>query len=126
MDSHIKTLGWLNLIFGGMGVLGATLFLAGSSLLAVFLASVQNETNIPSGVIAIVGTFIAVFILALSLPSVILGIGLLQYRPWARMFGIVLSALHLLNVPLGTAVGVYGLWVLLQPQTEALLRPRYA
>jgi hypothetical protein len=35
---------------------------------------------------------------------------------------IILSALHLFNVPFGTALGVYGFWVLLSPETEALFR----
>jgi hypothetical protein len=33
---------------------------------------------------------------------------------------IILSALDLPGVPIGTALGVYGLWVLLKPETERL------
>jgi hypothetical protein len=37
---------------------------------------------------------------------------------------IVLSALDLFNIPLGTALGIYGFWVLLNKETEQLfLRP---
>ena len=32
------------------------------------------------------------------------------------------SVIHLLSVPFGTVLGVYGLWVLLQRETEALFR----
>ena len=32
--------------------------------------------------------------------------GLLKYRPWARVVGIVLSAINLINVPFGTVLGV--------------------
>jgi hypothetical protein len=41
---------------------------------------------------------------------------------------IVISALHLLSFPFGTALGVYGLWVLLNEQSRQLLeggRPHY-
>jgi hypothetical protein len=58
----------------------------------------------------------------LSLPGLIAGIGLVKFRPWARILGIVISALDLLSVPFGTALGVYGLWVLLSTETEALFR----
>jgi hypothetical protein len=35
---------------------------------------------------------------------------------------IILSVIHLFSVPFGTALGVCGLWVLLQPETEPLFR----
>ena len=54
------------------------------------------------------------------LPSLITGYGLLYFKPWARIVGIVLSAVSLINFPIGTAVGIYGLWVLLNKETERL------
>ena len=56
----------------------------------------------------------------LSLPGIITGIGLLRLRPWARIAGIVLSILGLMAMPIGTIVGVYGLWVLFSKDTERL------
>jgi hypothetical protein len=56
------------------------------------------------------------------LPSLAGGIGLLQLKSWARILVIVLSALHLFAVPFGTALGIYGLWALLKPETEALFQ----
>ncbi|MDZ4798749.1 MAG: hypothetical protein SGI92_11345 [Bryobacteraceae bacterium] len=32
---------------------------------------------------------------------------------------LVLSAIHLLNIPFGTALGAYGLWALLSPEVTA-------
>ena len=66
------------------------------------------------------GLFILVLICAV--PGIVAGIGLLKFRPWARILTIVLSALNLFNVPIGTAVGVYGLWTLLNSETEQLFR----
>jgi hypothetical protein len=61
----------------------------------------------------------------LSLPGLIIGIGLMQFRPWARIAGIVLSALDLVSVPpFGTALGIYGLWVLLNNETERMFEVR--
>jgi uncharacterized membrane protein len=57
-----------------------------------------------------------------SIPDIIAGIGMLERRPWARILGIVLSILGLLNFPLRTVAGVYGLWVLFNPETEARFR----
>ena len=45
--------------------------------------------------------------------GIIAGWGLLERRMWARMLALVLGCLALLSVPLGTALGIYTLWVLL-------------
>jgi len=55
-------------------------------------------------------------------PSIIAGVGLLHFKPWARVLAIILSVIHLFSVPFGTALGIYGLWVLLQRETESLFR----
>jgi len=43
----------------------------------------------------------------------ITGWGLLKLAPWGRIFALVMAFLDLLHVPLGTALGVYTLFVLL-------------
>ena len=58
----------------------------------------------------------------MSLPCLVLGYGLMNLRPWARVMGLVLAALNLLNVPIGTAISLYAFWVLLKPETEALFK----
>jgi hypothetical protein len=44
----------------------------------------------------------------------------MRFRPWARLLMIVLSALDLLHFPFGTALGIYGLIVLLNEDTRKL------
>ena len=56
----------------------------------------------------------------LRCPGLAAGYGLLKFKPWARILGIVLSALNLINIPLGTMLGAYGLWVLFSSDTERL------
>lgn len=41
------------------------------------------------------------------------GIGLLRRASWARLLAIIVAFLSLIKLPLGTALGVYTLWVLL-------------
>jgi hypothetical protein len=74
-------------------------------------------------ILSIVGAFLVVFLVAFSLPSVVTGIGLLYFRPWARILGIVLSAIALLGFPWVTLIGIYGLWVLFNKDTERLFHP---
>ncbi len=46
------------------------------------------------------------------------GWGLLQKETWARTVALVVGFVALLNVPIGTALGVYTLWVLLPSQSD--------
>lgn len=44
--------------------------------------------------------------------SVVVGYGLVKRKFWARVLAIVAGILALINIPLGTALGLYTLWVL--------------
>lgn len=46
------------------------------------------------------------------------GIGLLTIQPWARLLAIVTGVIELISFPLGTALGIYSLWVLLPQVSE--------
>ena len=60
------------------------------------------------------GLFSAGIILAFfGVLHLVLAWGLFERESWARMLGLVLGFLALLRFPLGTALGIYTLWVLL-------------
>jgi hypothetical protein len=123
MEIHVKVLGILYIVLGALGLMGALVILLifGGAGAIVGAAAVENrDALIALPIIGIAGTALALFLLFLSLPGIIAGVGLLQFRPWARILTLVLSILNLVNVPLGTALGVYGLWVLLSRDTEPL------
>ena len=46
------------------------------------------------------------------------GTGLLQRQAWARVPAIVLAFINLVDMPFGTALGIYTLWVLLPAKSE--------
>src|SRR5262245_40820616 len=71
-------------------------------------------------IIGLTGFALVTFLVALSAPGIIVGIGLLGMKPWARVAGIVLSILMLTAMPFGTIIGVYGIWVLFTRETERL------
>ena len=123
MASHVRILAWFNIVIGGLGVLAAGITFAGASILPAVLNAVAHEaSDIPIQVIQVISTIVVGMILVLSLPSLILGFGLYNFRPWARILGLVLAGLNLLAVPIGTAISLYAFWVLLKPETEQLLR----
>jgi hypothetical protein len=63
-------------------------------------------------------SFIGALILAKAAAGFIAGWGLLQRESWARIVALVVGFISLFNVPLGTALGIYTLWVLLPSQAE--------
>ena len=126
MDAHVRALGIIRIVLGALGVLIALglLLLFGGIAGVVSIVGTQQDPNawIGVGVLSLIGTILFLVIGIISLPSIVGGVGLLKYRSWARWLIIVISALDLLNVPIGTAAGIYGLWVLLSNETEALFR----
>lgn len=63
-------------------------------------------------------TGIGLAFLATAVLGFITAWGLLDRQPWARMLAIVFGCFMLIDVPFGTALGVYTLWVLLPAQSE--------
>jgi hypothetical protein len=70
-----------------------------------------------------VGTYLPLFLFILSVPGLIGGIGLFLYKSWARILVLIVSALDLLNIPIGTIIGVYSIWVLVQDDAVKLFNP---
>lgn len=115
MRDHIKVLGWLH-VLGGVVMLLLGFFFG--SLFGVAGLSAEGRDAVILGGI---GAAFAIFIGVLGLPSLVCGWGLLTYRRWSRVLGIVLSILHVPNFPLGTLLGGYGLWVLLNDDARRLM-----
>ena len=122
MQTHVKVLGVLYLAVSGFFLVGALFLIlaTGSAAGIVGAAAEPEDAAIAIPVIGIAGTALAMFLSVFAIPGLVTGYGLLQRKPWARIVGIVLSAISLINIPFGTAIGIYGLWVLLNKQTELL------
>jgi hypothetical protein len=119
MDTHVKVLGVLHIAMGALGLIGALLLmLVFGGVAGIVAADGDPDAAIAVPIIGLTGTAVVVLVVALSLPGVIIGIGLVQLRSWARIGGLVLSIFDLIWIPFGTILGVYGLWVLLSKDTE--------
>jgi len=111
------------LAVGGLFLCAAVFLGLGTGLAAGIVGASANRDDavIAIPILGIAGTALAVFLGLFALPSLITGYGLLNYRPWARIAGIILSAIGLVIIfPISTIVGVYGLYVLLNKETERL------
>ena len=111
MDTHIKVLGWLYIILGILGLL-----LAGVIILAVAGGGLLSGDRTAITVTTIVAAVVGGFLFLVSAPGIIAGIGLLGYRPWARILALVLGILNLPSFPIGTLLGIYTIWALLDSE----------
>lgn len=121
MLTHVKVLAVLYLVLSALGVLGALfmMMMFGVAAGSVGLSG-DPDAAMAAPIITLIGSGFVIFLLIVSIPGLVLGWGLLQLKPWARILGIVLCAINLINIPIGTVLGAYGLWVLLNAETERL------
>jgi hypothetical protein len=116
MKQHVSFVGALHVGFGILGVMGALAIYFGFAFLYNFI----DNDPMAEKILTFVGNSLALILFFFSSLGVIGGIGLFTYRPWARILVMIVSAMNCLNVPVGTAKGIYSIWVLMQPETIEL------
>ena len=122
MQTHVKVLAVLFIVFSALGVISAIGLMAvfGGAAGIVGSTAEAEDAAIALPIIGMTGGLLTAFLLLVSVPGLVTGFGLLSFKPWARILGIVLCAINLINIPFGTIFGAYGLWVLLNKDTERL------
>lgn len=111
MERHINVVAALQIGFAVLGLFIAALFFTFFHLLGDFVD--DNDANLVLGIIANVIMVVTVII---SIPGILAGIGLFKRKEWARILTLIFSVINLINFPLGTAVGIYSIWALVQPE----------
>ena len=128
MGTHFTVLAWLYLVFGALGAIAGVSVFAFFSSIGYVLFNLHLDDlpfrfpHLASGI----GLLIALVLLIFSVPGLIAGYGLLNFRSWAKPLTIVLSVLNLIHPPFGTALGIYGLWVLLSRRGELYYQEKLA
>ena len=118
VTGHVRLLGIFWLAYSAIQLMGSWFL---SSIFPRFFEGWGWSPHIPflvGGLLRAVGWLL----LARGLLGVIAGWGLLDRQPWARMLAIVLALFTLFHLVLGTALGIYTLWVLLPGESERQYR----
>jgi len=116
---HVKLVGILWMAYSAMHVVGGVVVLLVSKLVIGRLGHMPDGP--PPEVMAWLPALVSAIgwlILAKAAVGIITGWGLLQREDWARIVALVMGFVALLSVPVGTALGIYTLWVLLPSQSE--------
>lgn len=117
MHKHVQILAALTIGFS------IVLAMVGLFLL-VLLPTIGVAVNDPQALplLSSIGAILGLFFFLLAVPGIVGGIGLLKRRSWARILVMILGAMHIFNIPLGTLLGGYTFWVLVQDDTERLFQ----
>ncbi len=117
VQEHVRLLGLLWLGFSAFNTIGGIILFVLAKTLFAHLHG--GDPDAPTAFLRPLLTVVALILLAKAALGFVTGWGLLQHEHWARVVVIVLAFISLFtNIPVGTALGIYTLWVLLPARSE--------
>ncbi len=119
VQEHVHLLGVLWLAVSALTTIGGlVLLILGTTLFPHMRELTQVPPDVPLGFLCALLNTLGILVLAKAAAGFFAGWGLLRREPWARTLSLVLAFIALFNVPFGTAIGVYTLWVMLPSQSQ--------
>ena len=116
IEKHIRTLGIIYIVWGILSILFGLLLIAFFG----FISMVADDPQ-AAVVLRLIGTIAVAFTLVTGIPEIVGGWGLLKKCGWARILVIIMAAINVVDFPLGTALGIYGFWVLFKDESKQIL-----
>jgi phage shock protein PspC (stress-responsive transcriptional regulator) len=118
VKEHVRLVGLLWLAFSAFNAIGGVILYVIANTLLVHLRRGGVEGGPPAFLTPLLST-VAILLLAKAACGFVAGWGLTQREPWARVVVLVLAFVSLFtNIPFGTALGIYTMWVLLPAESE--------
>ncbi len=109
LEIHIPVLGWLYVIANALFLLAGVISLILLGGIGLFV-----DDPVAARILILVGSVTLILCAFLTLPGIIAGLGLVARKPWARILAMVIGFLSLTAFPVGTILGLYAFYVLLQ------------
>jgi hypothetical protein len=124
--AHVDLLGMLFIVWGLLTTLvGVSTLALGVGAVALITSANRSEGGqFAAGLTAAIFTTLAIIAIVWGAAHVAVGVPLRRRRPWSRMAALMLGSIDLLLLPYGTALGLYGLWVLLHEDGKKLFLSR--
>jgi zinc-ribbon domain len=118
ISTHVRLLGILWLAYS------AVRLIPGIAILGMLQTNLDFlPPDVPSFVPHLI-RFVGLLSVAAAVVGGVIGWGLLTWQPWARLAAIVFGCISLIEVPFGTALGIYTLWALLPQRSGQEYRAR--
>ncbi len=116
--NHAHLLGILWLAISALNAVGGVILLIVAGTLIPHLHEMGAPPEMPLGFFGSLLTVLGIIVLAKAALGFIAGYGLMHHEAWARIVALVLAFISLFNIPFGTAIGVYTMWVLLPSESQ--------
>lgn len=117
MEKHVNVVAALHI---GLSIFNISIVLIVAIILNFAGSFITDPTAMK--VVPIITGIVIWVVIFFSIPGIIAGVGLFRRKEWARILTLILSVIKLLNFPIGTAAGVYSIWVLVQDETIGLFK----
>ena len=119
VQEHVRLLGILWLAFSAFNTIGAVILYVLANTLFAHLHELGAPPEAPTSFLRPLLSVVAILLLAKAAVGFIAGWGLLQHDRWARVITLVVAFISMfVNIPFGTALGIYTMWVLLPTESE--------
>jgi len=112
MEKHINIVAALQIGLSIFNLLVALLIFTILKLVVGFVDEPNAET-----ILSIIADVLAIVFVVISVPGILAGLGLYRRKEWARILTLILSVIEIFSFPFGTAIGIYSIWALIQPET---------
>jgi hypothetical protein len=131
MDKHITLVGAFNAAYRGFILLWSMfLFAVAAACNRLFEYLIRTGAismhDVPYeflDVIPFIIAIIASLMFVVSVVGIIGSVGVLKRKEWGRIVLLIVSFFNLTHIPVGTALGVYTIWALLNDETIKAFRP---
>ena len=114
MEKHINVVAALQIGLSIFNLLIAFLIFTVLKLVGGFVDNANGST-----ILSLIADILAIVFIIISVPGILAGMGLYKRKEWARILVLILSIIEIFSFPFGTAIGIYSIWVLIQPETVA-------
>ncbi len=115
--NHVNLVAVLHIVFGALTITGAIILLF---LMQFAIYYIPEDEAFAREIVGSIGYFLGGLIAFFGLIDLLAGVSLYSYKQWTRILVIIISAINCLNFPIGTAKGVYSIWVLMQSEVHQL------
>jgi hypothetical protein len=108
---HNKLLSIFYFIQSGLQLFaGIIIFVVYVILGGAMMSTSREQDQMMGGIFMGMGVVFGIVLLALGGFTLLTAFNVLKEKPIGRTLGIIISILVLLSFPIGTALGIYGLW----------------
>lgn len=115
MERHINIVAALQI---GLSIFNLLVAFVTFSILKLVGGFVDDANG--STILSLIADIFAIVFIVISFPGIMSGLGLYRRKEWGRILALILSVIELFSFPFGTAIGIYSIWALTQPEIVAI------